>query len=154
MRVAAVRIFVTRLDGAMGFYATLLGPPRSRDADGAFAVFDGEGSDIIVEAVTDNAPPEDRALVGRFAGISFAVDDLDRAYRELTAAGFRVLGSTGTPAMGRQAGHRHRSERQRTSARPIPLTISTARCAQDVQICRSASGRLRGTDQNARTERD
>ena len=56
-------------------------------------VFDGEGSDIIVEAVTDDAPPEDRALVGRFTGISFAVDDLDRAYQELTAAGFAFSGA-------------------------------------------------------------
>ena len=55
MRVAAVRIFVTRLDGAMDFYAVLSGPPRSRDAEGAFAVFDCEGSDAIVEVVADDA---------------------------------------------------------------------------------------------------
>ncbi len=93
MRVAAVRIFVTGLDGAVGFYAAVLGPPRSRDADGVFAVFDGEGSDIIIEAVADEAPPEDHALVGRFTGVSFAVDDLDRAYQELTAAGFAFSGA-------------------------------------------------------------
>src|SRR5262245_59688812 len=93
MRVAAVRIFVTSLDEVMGFYATLLGPPRSRDDHGEFAVFDGEGSDVIVEAVPADAPHEDRALVGRFTGVSFAVDDLHVEYQELIRAGFAFTGA-------------------------------------------------------------
>ena len=93
MRVAAVRIFVSHLDEAVHFYAALMGPPTSTDAHGTFAVFGGEGSDIIVEVVTNDAPPEDRALVGRFTGVSFAVDDLDRTYRELTRTGFPFTGA-------------------------------------------------------------
>ncbi len=93
MRVAAARIFVAQLNEAVAFYGALLGPPTSVGPGEAFAVFDGKPSDIIVEAVADDAPPEDRALVGRFTGISFAVDDLDRVHRELTVAGLTFTGS-------------------------------------------------------------
>jgi predicted enzyme related to lactoylglutathione lyase len=93
MRLAAARIFVSQLNEAVGFYGALLGPPTSVGPGGAFAVFDGKPSDVIVETVAHDAPPEDRALVGRFTGISFAVDDLDRIHHELTAAGLSFTGS-------------------------------------------------------------
>jgi predicted enzyme related to lactoylglutathione lyase len=100
MRLAAARIFVAQLDEAIDFYRTLLGAPRSVDPNGAFAVFDVHPSDIIVEAVPDDAPPEDRALVGRFTGISFAVDDLDQAHRELSAAGVAFTSAPATQPWG------------------------------------------------------
>jgi predicted enzyme related to lactoylglutathione lyase len=93
MRLAAARIFVSQLNEAVDFYGALLGPPTSLGPGGAFAVFDGKPSDVIVEAVAHDAPPEDRALIGRFTGISFAVDDLDRVHHELTAAGMSFIGS-------------------------------------------------------------
>jgi predicted enzyme related to lactoylglutathione lyase len=96
MRLAAARIFVSHWTESLDFYAELLGPPTSVGSREAFAVFDGKPSDVIVEAVPDDAPAEDRALVGRFTGISFAVDDLDRVHRELTAAGVTF---TGAPAL-------------------------------------------------------
>ena len=96
MRLAAARIFVSQWDEALDFYGTLLGPPTSVGPGEAFAVFDGKPSDVIVETVAADAPPHDRVLVGRFTGISFAVDDLDRAHRELTAAGVTF---TGSPAL-------------------------------------------------------
>ena len=96
MRLAATRIFVSQWTEALDFYVALLGPPTSVGPGQAFAVFDGKPSDVIVEPVADDAPAEDRALVGRFTGISFAVDDLDRVHLELTAAG---LTFTGAPAL-------------------------------------------------------
>ena len=96
MRLAAARIFVSHWTEALDFYAALLGPPTSVGTAGAFAVFDGKPSDLIVETVAHDAPAEDRALVGRFTGISFAVDDLDRVHLELTAAGMRF---TAVPAL-------------------------------------------------------
>ena len=100
MRLAAARIFVARFDEAIDFYRTLLGPPTSIDGAGTFAIFDGNPSDIIVETVPGDAPLEDRALVGRFTGISFAVDDLDRAYQQLTEGGFIFRGTPERQAWG------------------------------------------------------
>jgi predicted enzyme related to lactoylglutathione lyase len=100
MRLAAARIFVSHLDDAIDFYRALLGPPRSVDSGGAYAVFDGHSSDIIVEVVPDDAPPDDRALVGRFTGISFAVDDVDQAHRELSAAGLAFTSAPATQPWG------------------------------------------------------
>ena len=77
----------------MDFYSALLGPPTSVGPERSFAVFDGEPADVIIEPVDADAPPEDRALVGRFTGISFAVDDLDRVHQELTAAGISFTSS-------------------------------------------------------------
>jgi predicted enzyme related to lactoylglutathione lyase len=87
MRLAAARIFVSQWGEALDFYGALLGPPTSVGPERSFAVFGAGSADVIIEPVDADAPPEDRALVGRFTGISLAVDDLDRAHQDLTAAG-------------------------------------------------------------------
>ncbi len=90
MRLAAARIFVSDLSPAIHFYATLLGPPTAVDP-GTYAVFNAT-ADIVVETVPADAPPDDLALVGRFTGISFAVDDIDGTYERLRASGLRFAG--------------------------------------------------------------
>jgi predicted enzyme related to lactoylglutathione lyase len=100
MHLAAARIFVSDHADAVAFYRRLLGAPTSLGPDGSFAVFDGRPTDLIVEAVGGGASPEDRALVGRFTGISFAVDDLDQVHEALTAEGVPFVGAPETQPWG------------------------------------------------------
>jgi predicted enzyme related to lactoylglutathione lyase len=80
----AVRIFVGELDRARRFYRevfeldeTSVGPD--------WAIFDMDGQAIILEVVAADDP--ERALVGRLLAVSFTVDDIDGAYRNLVARG-------------------------------------------------------------------
>ena len=87
MRLAAVRLFVTDLDRARAFYADILGWTL-KAADTDYAVFSVGSADVVVEAA-DPATPEEADLIGRFAGASFAVADIDHTYRLLHQAGVR-----------------------------------------------------------------
>lgn len=100
MRLAAARIFVSDLSPAIGFYTTLLGPPTAVDPGTAYAVFNANIADIVVETVPADAPPDDLALVGRFTGMSFVVDDIDDAYERLQASGVRFTGGPELQAWG------------------------------------------------------
>ena len=90
MRLAAVRVFVTDMDRALAFYRDTLGWPVKVSDDG-FAVFGAGGADVVVET-GDPADAEEAALIGRFTGISFAVDDIEHAHRLLSEAGVRFDG--------------------------------------------------------------
>lgn len=83
--IAAVRVFVLDVEAAVDFYANRLGLTASSTFDGV-AVFDAGGCDLIVEAA-DPDSAEERALVGRFSGVSFRVEDMQAAYRALVAKG-------------------------------------------------------------------
>jgi DNA-binding transcriptional MerR regulator/catechol 2,3-dioxygenase-like lactoylglutathione lyase family enzyme len=86
--VAAVRLFVRDLDAARTFYGTALGLTEMSTGPG-WAVFDGGPVQIVIEDAHGN-------LVGRFAGISFAVEDAQAACDALAARGVTV---TGRPAV-------------------------------------------------------
>ena len=90
MRLAAVRLFVTDIDRARAFYGDILGWTL-KVADADYAVFSVGGTDIVVET-SDPETPEEAALVGRFAGISFSVGNIEHAYRTLSDAGVRFDG--------------------------------------------------------------
>lgn len=93
MRLTALRLFVHDLPAARRFYGELLALPLTSDgsADG-FCVFDAGDVDLVVEQVPDDAPPDEQALVGRFTGLSFAVDDIGAAHREFGARGVAFSG--------------------------------------------------------------
>jgi predicted enzyme related to lactoylglutathione lyase len=80
----AVRIFVDNLDRARGFYRDVL-ELDEKSAGQDWAVFDIDGRNIVLEAVAADDP--ERALVGRLLAVSFTVDDIDDAYRNLVARG-------------------------------------------------------------------
>jgi catechol 2,3-dioxygenase-like lactoylglutathione lyase family enzyme len=82
--LSAVRIFVDDLDRARRFYSDVLELRETATAPG-WAVFDIDGKNLIIEKVPSDDPEHD--LVGRFLAVSFAVDDIDAAYRDLTAKG-------------------------------------------------------------------
>ena len=82
--VGAVRIFVDDLDRARRFYGDVL-KLDERSATQEWVVYDLDGKDIVVEAVAPDDP--ERETVGRFLAVSFAVDDIEAVYRDLTARG-------------------------------------------------------------------
>ncbi len=57
----------------------------------ACAFFSAGGAQFIVEAVPEEAPEDEQVLVGRFTGISFAVDDIVSKHQDLLskASSFR-----------------------------------------------------------------
>jgi predicted enzyme related to lactoylglutathione lyase len=90
VKLSALRIFVDDLGAARAFYGSLLElPMRDDGAASGYLVFDGGGVRLIVEHVPHDAPSEDRALIGRFVGVSFEVDDIQRTYERLSHYGVR-----------------------------------------------------------------
>ena len=82
--VSAVRIFVGDIERARRFYRDVLELPET-SATSDWAVFDIDGKNLILEAVAPDDPERD--LVGRLLAVSFEVDDIDAAYRDLKAKG-------------------------------------------------------------------
>lgn len=85
-----LRVFAAPADWAAcaGFYRGTLGlRPLELDERGGTAVFRlGPRDTLSVERI-DPKDAEERDRPGRFLGVSIEVDDIRRAYRELSAAG-------------------------------------------------------------------
>ena len=77
----AARVFTFDFPSAYRFYTEVLGFRPVVTFDGA-AVFDTGPCRLILEAA-DAADAAERPLVGRFAGISFRVDDIAAVCRDL-----------------------------------------------------------------------
>ena len=103
LRLSALRIFVDDLAAARTFYERVLGLPLAWADDEAFG-FDA-GIMLIVERVPADADEDDRALVGRFVGCSFAVDDIDARCAELSGQGVRLHGPPAQQAWGGRLAH-------------------------------------------------
>jgi catechol 2,3-dioxygenase-like lactoylglutathione lyase family enzyme len=88
MKIAAVRVFVDDLADARAFYADLL-QLEPLSLEGSALVFDA-GPLLIVEPADAEARGE--GLVGRFAGVSLAVDDIAALHAHLAAAGCIIVG--------------------------------------------------------------
>lgn len=97
MNLAAVRIFVSDIDGASAFYQQQIGlEPSVSEPDDGFVVFPlANGVDLILEEdLPDSEEDEDErgdTLVGRFIGVSLAVDDLTHTYDALCDQGVRFV---------------------------------------------------------------
>ena len=94
MHLQTARIFVDDLHAARQFYAGPLG--LALKADGSAygnCVFAAGAAELVVESVAVDAPAEDRALVGRFTGLSFTVQDLAAKHRELVDLGVHFTGA-------------------------------------------------------------
>ena len=93
MRIDAVRVFVHDREAACVFYGETLGLPAGiRDAAAGWAEFDVGGAVPGVERVAPG-DAEGGAPVGRFPGVSLAVDDIEAAYAGLLARGARFHGA-------------------------------------------------------------
>jgi lactoylglutathione lyase len=89
MRIASFRVFVRDLDRAAAFFQSLLQLRITTDGRAhGYVVFDGgAGLNLVVESVPHDAPEDEQVLVGRFTGVSFAVDDIAAEHARLMAAG-------------------------------------------------------------------
>jgi lactoylglutathione lyase len=75
-------------EACAGFYAETLGLRRaSLDDRKGVAVFKLGARDTLSVERVDPKDPEERDRPGRFLGVSIEVDDIRRAYRELSAGG-------------------------------------------------------------------
>lgn len=93
MKLSAVRIFVPDIVDARRFYADTLGlPVEACDERHGFCMFDTGDTKLIVEAIDGQDDDEHRALVGRFTGLSFPVEDIQSKHRQLAAAGVEFSG--------------------------------------------------------------
>jgi catechol 2,3-dioxygenase-like lactoylglutathione lyase family enzyme len=92
MRLATARVFVRDLTEADHFYGEVLGLTRTAGEPSiGFCVDETGGFSLVVESVPDDAPDEDQELVGRFTGLSFDVDDVQREHDALVARGVRFV---------------------------------------------------------------
>lgn len=84
MKLYGVRIFVDDFARAVEFYGGTLGLATNWPMpDMKAAGFSVETAELIVE----EASGDDAGLVGRFAGVSLQVNDIDATWRRLTEAG-------------------------------------------------------------------
>lgn len=101
MELTTARVFVRDIDSAKRFYSSKLG--LLLKADGSqygYCVFKAGSTELVVEAVADDAPEEERMLVGRFTGLSFTVQDCGQKHRELVALGVPFTGAPEKQAWG------------------------------------------------------
>jgi DNA-binding transcriptional MerR regulator len=100
--LAAVRIFCRDLDVARRFYRDQLGLTELT-VDSRWVVYDVGSAQLIVEPVPEGEPEGD--AVGRFAGFSFAVTDVDAACAELAARGVKIVGQPEVQPWGGTLAH-------------------------------------------------
>lgn len=101
MQLSALRLFVRDLAQARQFYRSVLGLPLLSDGSAhGYCVFRSAGIDIVVEAVPADAPADEQQLVGRFAGISFRVPDIEASHRALLDQGVAFSGAPERQAWG------------------------------------------------------
>jgi predicted enzyme related to lactoylglutathione lyase len=94
MELNTARVFVKDIDAAKQFYSGKLGLPLKADGSQyGYCVFKAGGTDLVVEVVADDAPEEERVLVGRFTGLSFTVQDCSEKHRDLVALGVPFSGA-------------------------------------------------------------
>ena len=93
MELNTARVFVKDIETAKNFYSEKLGLPIKSDGSAhGYCVFKAGSTELEVETVSEDAPDEDKVLVGRFTGLSFTVQDAEAKHRELAARGVRFTG--------------------------------------------------------------
>jgi len=94
MNLSAARVFVRDAGEAKAFYGERLGLKITLgDLDHGLCIFDAGRTQLIIESVPDGAPREEQILVGRFTGLSFAVDNIAEKHRELLSLGVEFSGA-------------------------------------------------------------
>jgi predicted enzyme related to lactoylglutathione lyase len=94
MELNTARVFVRDIDAAKQFYSSKLGLPLNADGSQyGYCVFKAGSTELVLEVVADDAPEEDRILVGRFTGLSFTVQDIEEKHRQLVALGVPFTGA-------------------------------------------------------------
>jgi predicted enzyme related to lactoylglutathione lyase len=93
MELNTARVFVRDLVAAKQFYEEKLSLPLKVDGSAyGYCVFKSGSVELIIESVPDDAPEEDKVLVGRFTGLSFTVQDAAAKHQQLQALGVPFTG--------------------------------------------------------------
>jgi predicted enzyme related to lactoylglutathione lyase len=104
-RLRVVRVFAADWDAMTAFYRDTLGlPEKFSDAEMGWAEFDVGGPSLAVERI-DPEDDEAEGLMGRFLGVSLAVDDVQREYRRLVDAGVTFAGPPAAQPWGGVLAH-------------------------------------------------
>ena len=92
MKLYAVRILVDDWLSACEFYEKKLGLTLEfKDESFGWAEFNVGGAKFGIERVKENASKEDKALIGRFLGVSLQVDNVQSTYHDLQAKGVEFI---------------------------------------------------------------
>ncbi len=93
MKLYGLRIFVDDYQSARRFYLETLGLKLAWEMaeHGALGVSIGDPQ-FIIEAVDEESSAEDKALVGRFLGVSLQVENIQETYADLLAKGVVFTG--------------------------------------------------------------
>ncbi|HEX7897631.1 MAG TPA: VOC family protein [Planctomycetota bacterium] len=103
-----LRVFTFPAEWAdcVAFYGDTLGLRlRSREEKTGVAVFSLGGKNTLSVERANPKDREEKKLVGRFVGVSIGVDDILRAYKELSAAGVMFDGAPQAEAWGGSLTH-------------------------------------------------
>ncbi len=88
--IDAIRIFSGDFKETKAFFCDALGFVIGFEGEGV-VVYDLPGTKLILEEV-DLSEPETAGMVGRFTGISFAVENIQKTYKELKGKGVKFEG--------------------------------------------------------------
>jgi catechol 2,3-dioxygenase-like lactoylglutathione lyase family enzyme len=93
LNLNTARVFVRDIAQAREFYANKLGlKVQAESLAHGYCVFSAGNCELVVEAVTADAPGDEQALVGRFTGLSFLVPSVHVAHQDLVAKGVVFTG--------------------------------------------------------------
>jgi len=101
--IDAIRVFTGDFKETRDFYTNALGFTIGFEGDGV-VVYDLPGTKLILEEV-DLSEAEAMGMVGRFTGVSFAVEDINSVYKELEGKGVRFEGKPEAEEWGGAMAH-------------------------------------------------
>ncbi len=95
------RIFVQALDEAKVFYAEKLQWDLAEDASNyGYLVFEPGNLTVIVERTNRKESDEEGGLLGRFTGLSLALEDMESTVSELKGRGVKITAGPERQAWG------------------------------------------------------
>jgi predicted enzyme related to lactoylglutathione lyase len=101
MNLSTARVFVNDLQAAKRFYEQTLGLPLKADGGAyGYCVFAAGNCELVIETVNADADADDVAMIGRFTGLSFRVDDIAATHASLQARGVSFASSPERQAWG------------------------------------------------------
>lgn len=94
MKIGFVRVFVTDLEKSLEFYNKTLGMEIDYTDNENWAQFkSGEDVSLAIEKCDADHIEHGSKLVGRFAGVTMMVDDIQSTYAQLKAKGVAFTGA-------------------------------------------------------------
>jgi catechol 2,3-dioxygenase-like lactoylglutathione lyase family enzyme len=101
MKLGFVRVFVSDFKRALEFYTKTLGMEIDYADETHWAQFkSGEDISFAIELCDEKRAEQGSKLVGRFAGVTFMVDDIEETHQQLASKGVEFTGVPEKQAWG------------------------------------------------------